>query len=298
VRAAILLLLCSLPARGDDFHVITLPHYVVRVQTPRLPNNMDIDLESIHTRLSFDLSLFSPWMTKDRVNLYVYKDQQAYAAGEFKPSPWSIGYSLYENRILLVYPQANRKATLEVIAHESTHLYFESYWAEKSGDQPPAWINEGLAMLEESDTRMHPDQSNRFRSMLELPSHYIPLDRFFTIAPAKDLAKAEDKPEVIVWYSEAFSIAFFLLRKHTGKQFKEFCDGVRAGKSVEDSLRDAYRFANMAEFEHAWMKWLNEPTFSRKMNFGSASAPPSLDSQSTGSGSMPGLKSGFSNRLH
>ncbi len=261
---------------------------------------MDIELESIHSRLSFDLSMFSPWMLKDHVNLYLYKDQQSYADGEFKPSPWSIGYSLFDGKVVLVYQQPNRKSSLEVIAHESTHLYFESYWAEHGGDQPPSWVNEGLAMLEESDSRLHPEQSPRFRSMADLPDHEIPLDRFFSISPAKDLAKAEDKPEVLVWYTQAYSIAYFLLRKHSSRQFKDFCDRLRGGAPVEDALKNAYRIASLDQFEHDWKKWLREPTLHHKMGGfgGAASVMPSLDSGSNSKSQLHGLKDGFSSRMH
>src|SRR5438045_9286300 len=72
------------------------PHFVVFHESAWTPSGFVLDLEKMHNRLRMDLSMFSPWMSKERLNLYLYKGQQSYLEGEFKPPKWSNGISLSE----------------------------------------------------------------------------------------------------------------------------------------------------------------------------------------------------------
>src|SRR5579859_615840 len=125
-------------------------HFVIRRQTAFTTGASTIDLERLHNRLRLDLAAFSPWMAKERVTLYLYPNSKSYGEGEFHPPAWSNGIAFYDRRIIAVYAHHSPEALDKIIAHEMTHLLFESYWAE-SHKMPPSWLNEGLAMMEETE---------------------------------------------------------------------------------------------------------------------------------------------------
>ncbi|MBI3553296.1 MAG: hypothetical protein HY077_12445 [Elusimicrobia bacterium] len=295
-----LILLALAPSRAAEtgWHQSTLPHFIVATQSARKPSGFDLGLERIHRRLRFDLAMFSPWISKEQVKLYLYRDQKAYAEGEFKPPPWSNGLALYDSRAVLVFEQETDKKLMEIIGHETTHLLFESYWGEV-GKEPPAWLNEGLAMMEEVDSLSHPEASEWYRAMVELPGHEIPLSQFFETTPTKDLADTKDKDKVGVWYAQAFSTVYFLFRTHSKLQFQDFCRKLREGQTVQEALWQAYRIRDEKTFQKQWLSWLKEPFHRRKIDAalqaeGSASSEPPGDERHK----IRGLKDGFQTKIH
>jgi hypothetical protein len=263
--AALIVLILS-PSFADDsgWHKSVLPHFSIFTQSARKPANFDLNMGRIHQQLSFDLSIFSPWMAKDNISVYLYRDPQAYAEGEFHPPAWSNGLALYDKRILLVYrqpgdPKTADKRLMEVIAHESTHLYFESYWAEL-GKMPPVWLNEGLAMVEEKGSMGRAEASVWYQNMLTLPQKRFPLDKFFTLAPATDLADEKYKPEVLIFYAQSYSLVFYMLHQYPHSSFKIFNDELRGGATVEQAVAKAYHIPTLDKFQSAWMTWLQEPS--------------------------------------
>ncbi|MDD5658130.1 MAG: hypothetical protein PHF00_12840, partial [Elusimicrobia bacterium] len=148
---------------GWQWHETTSPHFSVSHEMPWTPPGFIMNLERMHSRLRMDLGMFSPWMARERVKLYLYRDARSYLGGEFHPPAWSNGLALYDLKAVAVPDNLDRAALMRVIGHEMTHLLFQSYWRQ-SGYQPPAWLNEGLAMLEEEPER--PERSVWFQSMV------------------------------------------------------------------------------------------------------------------------------------
>lgn len=296
-RAAIIVFLLFSNAFADDagWRKWPLAHFTVYTQAPRKPDNFDLNMGRIHQQLRFDLSRFAPWMTEEKVNIYIYRNQKAYADGEFSPPPWSNGLAIYEKRVVLVYQRpgdkkAAEKKMMEVIAHESTHLYFESYWAEL-GRVPPSWLNEGLAMVEEVGSLGRPEASPRYQAMLDLPGRDIPLADFFGLTPAKDLAEEKDKAEVQRFYAQAYSMVFYLLRQHSTAQFTLFNEKLRGGAAIEEALAEAYKFQSLDKFRAAWLTWLKQP--SRRARVSAA-----IEAESKAEALGPQLPQGFHVKWH
>lgn len=254
------LILALACAAGDwSWHETLSPHFAVRHQVAFMPGGFTMSLERLHSRLRLDLAMFSPWMSRERLKLYLYKDRESYLAGEFKPPPWSNGISMYHERTVAVHDQPDRRKLMDVIAHETTHILFESYWGE-AGRTAPSWLNEGLAMVEEADVD---ERSEWFRAMADLGrKRRIPFAEFARIAPASDLHK---KAEVETWYVQAYSIAYFLLRQHSRLQFKNLCASLRDGKPLDEALWLAYRYRGLAQLEKAWLHWLRDPQLRKRM---------------------------------
>lgn len=237
------------------------PHFELRHESVWLPPGFVISLESIHSRLSLDLAMFSPWMAQERIKLYLYATPQSYAAGRFQPPSWSNGLALYQAKTVIVYNEPSRRKLDSVLAHETTHLLFESYWGE-AGKRPPAWLNEGLAMLEEADSPEHPESSDWYQMMLQLPQQRLyGLSSLFKITPTEDLS---DGGKVTTWYAESYSVVYFLFREHSKLQFHTFVSDLREGKTLEQALWLVYRYHSLADFQKAWLAWLRRSTHARR----------------------------------
>ncbi|MBI4425312.1 MAG: hypothetical protein HY554_16400 [Elusimicrobia bacterium] len=244
---------------GGFWNETVSPHFVVRHEAPFLPPGFALRLEKIHNRLRMDLSMFSPWMAKERLKIYLYASRESYAKGEFKPPAWSNGIAFRQQKLVAVHNQPSLQKLVEVLGHETTHLLFESYWWERGGP-PPQWLNEGLAMMEEIDDPRTPERSDWFQAMSLLePDKAMPVQRFMEIRPTTDL-QDQDKETVSLWYLQAYSLVHFLYREHSRLQFLNFCGRLRDGKELDSALWDVYRYRGAVELDRAWRAWLAKPT--------------------------------------
>jgi len=261
--------------RGWNWRETISPHFAVEHEMPWTPPGFVMNLERVHSRLRMDLGMFSPWMAKERIKLYLYKDSPSYLSGEFKPPSWSNGLALYELKAVAVPDNPDRKALLRVIRHETTHLLFEGYWHE-TGKEPPSWLNEGLAMMEEDDTPENPERSPWFQNMvLSKPSSFLPMEQFFAVNPAKDL---NNSTIVGDFYVQAYSMVYFLYRGHQRLQFKNFCAQLRDGRGLEQSLWLAYRYHGLSALEKDWRRWLSRSELRNKVAAVLAETPPQTQS--------------------
>lgn len=266
MKIASLVFLLSSPSpasEGWSWHQSFSPHFAVSHEMAMMPSGLIISLEKMHSRLRLDLAMFSPWMSRERLKLYLYKTQESYRNGEFEPPAWSNGIALYKKRTVVAHDQPEKKKLLDVISHETTHLLFESYWGE-AGRSPPDWLNEGLAMLEEGESTEHPESTQWYQAMVFLPDKpLLRLQDLAKISPTKDLG--DDKAKVELWYTQAYSLVHFLFRKHSRLQFKNFCSKLRDGKDLEESLWLVYRYRAVKDLEKAWLDWLREPGHRKRL---------------------------------
>jgi hypothetical protein len=276
---------------GWEWRETLTPHFRVLHQSAWLPPGLTIGIEHINFRLRMDLGMFSNLSGNDRANIYLYKDLDSYVHGEFSPPPWSNGVAVYDKNAVAIPAMQETSQMLRVLAHENTHLIFVKYFREAHRD-PPSWVNEGLAMLEEADSPEHPETSQWYQNMVAMDSRkWFPLETFFAVNPTKDLN--DDKDRVAVFYVQAYSITHFLVRKHSHLQFKAFCDKLRDGQSVEDALRLAYQYRSVGDFESRWRQWLRDPSHKRRVASLKASQIAQSDGVIDAAGSGGGFK-GFS----
>ena len=251
------MLLLSIGALGGDrgWRETLSPHFVLMHEGGFAPSGIVLDLEKLHNNLRLDLSMFSPWMAKERVRVYLYASQERYLRGEFSPPSWSNGIAEVQFKRVVSFDRPSRRDLMAVLGHEMTHLFFETYWA-PSADRMPTWLNEGLAMLEEAEDRRQPEKSDWFQTQaLLLQSGFTPFERFVKISPARDLGGNKDA--VTLWYVQAYSVTHFLYRKQTRLQLFNFCRMLKEGKSLDAALWQAYRYGNLKAFQNAWKNWLS-----------------------------------------
>lgn len=253
--ACLLFLVAAAPVSGAGWHRAMTPHFAVSHQRIFLPPGLTMELEKMHGRLRLDMAMFSPWMSKERLKLVIYGDPKSYRQGQYHPPAWSNGISLYEKKTVVVYDQPDKKRLLEIVSHETTHLLFENYWREH-GRPVPAWLNEGLAMVEEdAESSGRPEASSWQRLMIEWRDKALPINELLADNPMGNIAHA-DSGTVGLWYVQAYSLVAFLLRGHTRLQFKNFCDQLRDGGDLRESLWLAYRFRSVGDFERQWRRWI------------------------------------------
>jgi len=292
MRAALLAVLLAVPAtaardgQGWDWRQSNTPHFIINHQTSWLPPGFSMGVERVHSRLRMDLGMFSPWMAKEKINLYIYADHESYLGGEFAPPKWSNGLAVYDRKAVAMPTMTDPRKMISVMAHETTHLLFDSYWHE-ARRTPPAWINEGLAMLEEAQSPDHPESSIWYQQMtLVDPKKFPDLEVFFSVTPTKDLHN--DQAAVGEWYVQAYSVTHFLLRKHSKLQFKSLCAALRDGKPVADALWLTYRYKKISDLDKKWRAWLADPVHKRRVAALTGEARKGMDETAVG---KAGLKS-------
>lgn len=272
--------------QGWDWRESNTPHFIIKHQASWLPPGFTMGAERIHSRLRMDLGMFSPWMSKEKVNLFIYADQVSFLAGEFAPPKWSNGLAIYERKAVAMPTMKDPRKMLSVMAHETTHLLFDSYWRE-AHREPPAWINEGLAMLEEAESPDKPETSVWYQQMTLIdPKKFPDLEAFFAVTPTKDLHN--DQAAVGEWYVQAYSVTHFLLRKHSKLQFKSLCAALRDGKPVADALWLTYRYRRVSDLDKKWRAWLADPQHKRRVAALAGDARKGMDETVVG---KSGLKS-------
>jgi hypothetical protein len=280
--------------RGWDWRETLTPHFRVLHQETWLPPGLTMGVERINFRLRMDLGMFQNWSTKDRAGIYLYKDNDSYIHGEFSPPPWSNGVAVYSKNAVAIPAMQQTSQMLRVLAHENTHLIFVRYFREAHAD-PPSWVNEGLAMLEEADSPDHPETSTWYQHMVETsPKSWFPMEQFFALSPTKDLG--DDKAMVATFYVQAYSVTHFLVRKHSHLQFKAFCDHLRDGKSAVEALRLAYHYRDARDFEKRWRSWLNDPSHKRRVDALTAAQREQSDGvvdQASQNGAFKGFSTGW-----
>lgn len=240
--------LLTLPAAAEParWHETLSPHFHIKHEAAFAPQSFTIELEKLHNRLRLDLSMFAPWMAKERITLFLYAEQSTYLRGRFNPPAWSNGLAFVQDRTLATFAMSDRRKLLQVLGHETTHLLFEGYFQEL-GKVPPVWLNEGLSMLEEDG----PDDSeaSQWKAAFEdlSPEDIIPLPRFAALTPTKDLK--DDSATVTLWYIQAYGLVRFLSRGRSRMQFFNFCSQIRDGVPLEAALSKVYRLRGLAALE-------------------------------------------------
>lgn len=286
---AVILLAGTAGAREDkgwEWRQTLTPHFVIKHQTSWLPAGFSMGAERVHSRLRMDLGMFSSWMSKEKINLYIYADHETFLAGEFSPPKWSNGLAIYDRKAVAMPTMKDPRKMVSVMAHETTHLIFDGYWRE-AHKEPPAWINEGLAMLEEAESPDRPETSVWYQQMTVVdPAKFPDLQTFFGVTPTKDLHN--DSAAVGEWYIQAYSVTHYLLRKHSRLQFKSLCAALRDGKPIADALWLTYRYKRVSDLDRKWRAWLAEPIHKRRVAALSLEARKGMDEGAVG---KAGLKS-------
>lgn len=247
------------PEAGPVWKRRALPHFDLCLESSFAPKGLTLELERLHSRMKLDLGALAPWMERERVRVFLFRSSATYLAGPFGAPAWSNGFSIVDRKLIAVYVSSDHEALSRVIAHEMTHVLFETYFAgapEGGLRSPPAWLTEGLAMLLETPQTWTDEREKRSPWARKLEAGGLraaPMRSFLASSPddAKSTKGVDD------WYLQAYAVARFLLREHSRLQFRTFCRRFRDGAALEASLSAAYAYRTIEDLERAWSTWLS-----------------------------------------
>ena len=218
-------------------------HFTIHHENPTSSLGDNNLIERIYTALHPTLWQLVPWMTQNKVEIYLYSSRESFLKGRFNPPAWSGGLMSESQGVksLAIYEPIDASTT----AHELTHLYFHTFFDEKPA--PPSWLDEGLAVMLQDDALSMPDPREKGPI---LPSP-IPMKTFVKSRPAQDSPAAR----VALWYQQSHSVVLFLRHAHIEDLFTRFCQELREGTDLETALRDVYGYADLNAFEQDWLNW-------------------------------------------
>ncbi len=231
---------------ADDWQIETGRHFVVyhRGASSAYLNQLLSRAERHYRNITGDLGFqrFDFWLWDQRCEIYLYPDRESYLQEEGAIS-WSRAHvNVIEKQIKTYAGQENFFDT--ILPHELAHIIFREFIGFER--QIPLWLDEGVAILAESDI----ERNLLFAQRLVAEGKYIPLRQLSDIRNYHSI-----KPEV--FYSQSASIVNFLLERYGRHNFVNFCRYLRDNDNWKDALRRAYRINSLDELEERWKNYLN-----------------------------------------
>lgn len=171
-----------------------------------------------------------------------YRSYCAHVLGS--PTPHSMGLFSPALKQLLIRNVPEHETMLETVRHEGLHQYLDGVMTD-----PPAWLNEGLAMYYEANPKgearprggsMRPDLLASLRRQ-----RMAPLSTLTSLDLGQFYADSE------LHYPQSWAFVHFL--RDTTRQrrlmFRRIFDALRAGKSNAEALRAGLRQKTLAELD-------------------------------------------------
>lgn len=75
-----------------------------------------------------------------------------------------------------------------------------------------------------------------------------------------NLQQSEDQEAVQLYYAQAFCAVHFMIEEFGREGFTYFCELLRDRQDIKRALRAALSFADLEEFNQAWMKFIEIKT--------------------------------------
>lgn len=191
--------------------------------------------EAAYTRIMTDTGLYS-FKPRGLYQLVVYANQDEYRRKTGQPD-WSAGLSV--GNAIYTFDGPHLGA---VLSHEMTHLIWFEYMGRVRLEQ--RWINEGLAVYEESRS----GQAGRGSGLRAQP---MSLDFMMRLVPA-----TEKDHTVSAWYAQAESMVRFMIERGGRMPFSTFLAALRDDKTLDRAIGEAFtgNWRNWSDFEAAWLR--------------------------------------------
>ncbi len=235
-------------------------HFLVKANRTDVAVAYSVVCEQSYGRIMSDLGLYSFAPAKP-YNIVVYRDAEEFLSKTGQPR-WSGGMA-YGNAIL-VYESEGAAA---ILAHEMTHLIFNEFMGlNNSADFK--WINEGMAVYEESRASASSRAAYNRRLVRFVKSSPIPFSQLVNLAPpgfSKDVpghgigdGSSPDNTAVERWYAQAGSVASFLINEGGTLGFSAFISRLKAGDTPDAAIGAAFPglWRNLSEVERAWLLYI------------------------------------------
>jgi hypothetical protein len=200
--------------------------------------------EAAYQRIMVDTGLTSFRPLGGLYKIVIYAGADEYHKKTGQPA-WSGGLSVGNS--IYSYEGAHLDA---VLSHEMTHLIFYEYMGRT--DLEHRWVNEGLAVYEESKAGQ-PSSGGAAAPLPPWPQGWEPLslDSMVRMVPA-----SERERTVNAWYLQAHSMVRFLIERGGRIGFGQFLAALKGGASVDKAVADGFpgTWRDLADFYSAWVK--------------------------------------------
>jgi len=225
------------PTLPDGLSQIYATHFTVHSTNEPSLKDLAQQVEKIYGTVISDTNLYN-FNPPERFLIYIYPDAQSYKENTKRPE-WSGGFAT--NRKIYTF---EGKHLSYILPHEITHLIFNDFMGEKA-TKVTKWINEGLAMYEETKN-------------LDIKIKKPPFDKTKRLTLSEFLAfdfETATAEKVNIWYSQAESLTGFLLAKYPKEKFYNFLTKLRETENTDEALFWGYQseFKNMSDLETAWL---------------------------------------------
>jgi hypothetical protein len=205
-----------------------------------LPQEISDASEQSFARLMTDTGLTS-FQPRGLYEIDVYGSQDEYRKKTGQPD-WSTGV-VVGNTIYTYYSSVLNG----VLAHEMTHLFWLEYMNGRLSDQQ-RWVNEGLAVYEEMQSRA--GGSQLFGGLLPmLRTVPLPPDQLQNMAPGTE--RAYDSS---LWYAESGSLIRFMIERGGRIGFGQFLASIQQGQTFDNAIYAAFpgQWQTLEIFYNAW----------------------------------------------
>jgi hypothetical protein len=220
-------------------------HFLVKAYDSDTARQVSQLLEDDYQRIMHDTSLYS-FIGSKPYPITVYGTRQEYLNKTRMPA-WSGGVSVGNTLAVFVGPDLE-----PTLAHELTHIIFYEAFGERGAAL--RWLNESLAVYEETQTRM-PDVNVRALegARLRVVRMPMPFGQMMAFVPATEKERLVD-----AWYLQCADVVRFMVDRGGRLGFSEFLKSLRDGHSVDDAVRSGFpgQWTDLKALESAWLAGL------------------------------------------
>lgn len=219
-------------------------HFNLYVENGINIDEIEQEIELLHGEMMLDLIAFSPWTRDEKVDIYLALSQAKYQELSNRPA-WSAGAANLKEKKIYLYKSHEWKA---ILAHELTHIYFDSFFG--GYDKSPLWLSEGMAVY--IQIKRGGAKPLWVRENLEklINGNFYRLNDLVATKSLEDI----NEKNVKLWYTQAFSVVYLLLKIQQKDEFYQFCRLIKEGNSTSKSLYLSYGkpYTTLQALENVW----------------------------------------------
>lgn len=242
----------SAPGANPDFVSISTLHFTIYGYNQDLLTFLAARIEDIYQGIVTDLGLYEA-AGPGAVKIYIFSGDEEYTNRSHMPA-WTAGHTSIADQSVYTYESDNLRFT---IPHELTHLLFNRLLPESLPDKESLWVNEGLAVYEES--KNYPTVRSYYARNIAASAAQgwtLPLAKLQSL----ETFKKGDKDTVALWYGEAGMVVRYLIEYKDRARFHSFLMALGKFKSTDKALQAVYptEFTSLPDIEKPLAEYLKQ----------------------------------------